>query len=50
VLEQLPLLGIHLDEVTKQLENEGVEKFNEPFNKLMETVAQRSPRLLTRES
>jgi len=39
VLEQLPRLGIHLDEVTRQLENEGVEKFNEPFDKLLETLA-----------
>jgi hypothetical protein len=29
--------------VTRQLEDEGVEKFNKPFDKLMETLAQRSP-------
>ncbi len=28
----------------RQLINEGVEKFNKPFDKLMETLAQRSPR------
>jgi len=44
VLEQLPELGISIDNVTRQLEDEGVEKFNKPFDKLMETLAQRSPR------
>ena len=42
VLERLPELGINIDTVTRQLEDEGVDKFNKPFNKLMETVAQRS--------
>jgi transaldolase len=49
VLEQLPELGISIDKVTQQLEDEGVEKFNKPFDKLMETLAQRSPQHLTRE-
>ena len=39
VLEHLPELGIHIDKVTQQLEDEGVEKFNKPFDKLMETLA-----------
>ncbi len=43
VLERLPELGIGIDNVTRQLEDEGVEKFNKPFDKLMETLAQRSP-------
>jgi len=43
VLERLSDLGINIDNVTQQLENEGVEKFNKPFDKLMETLAQRSP-------
>jgi transaldolase len=42
VLERLPELGIDIDEVTGQLEDEGVEKFTKPFDKLMETLAQRS--------
>ena len=42
VLERLPDLGIGIDDVTRQLEDEGVNKFNEPFDKLMETLAQRS--------
>jgi transaldolase len=40
VLERLPELGISIDNVTRQLEDEGVEKFNKPFDKLMETLAQ----------
>jgi transaldolase len=50
VLERLPELGISIDNVTRQLEDEGVEKFKKPFDKLMETLAQRSPQHLTRES
>ncbi|MGC8495336.1 MAG: transaldolase family protein [Syntrophobacteraceae bacterium] len=42
VLEQLPQLGIDMDDVARQLEDEGVEKFNKPFDKLMATLAQRS--------
>jgi transaldolase len=44
VLEGLPELGIRIDDVTLQLEDEGVAKFNAPFDKLMETLAQRSAR------
>ena len=43
VLEQLPALDLSIDNVTRKLEDEGVEKFNKPFDKLMETLAQRSP-------
>jgi transaldolase len=50
VLERLPELSIVIDHVTRQLEDEGVEKFIKPFDKLMETVAQRSARHLTREA
>ncbi len=32
-------LGISIDNVTMQLEDEGVEKFNKPFDKLMTTLA-----------
>jgi transaldolase len=41
-LTRLSDLGIDIDKVTQQLEDEGVKKFNEPFDKLMETLAQRS--------
>ncbi|MEO8049170.1 MAG: transaldolase [Acidobacteriota bacterium] len=47
VLERLPDLGISIDEVTRQLEKEGVEKFNKPFDKLMETLERRSSRQST---
>ena len=42
VLKRLAEIGIDLDIVAQQLEDEGVDKFNQPFDKLMETVAQRS--------
>ena len=49
VLERLPELGIDIDTITRQLEDEGVEKFCKPFDKLMETLAQKSPPRLKRE-
>ena len=45
-LARLPELGISMDKVTQQLEDEGVEKFNQPFDKLMAVLTQRSQRLL----
>jgi transaldolase len=42
VLERLPDLGIRLDDVTRQLEDQGVAKFNQPFDHLMENLARRS--------
>jgi hypothetical protein len=50
VLERLPELGISIDKVTQQLEDEGVEKFNKPFDKLMETLKGRSMSKQTRVS
>ncbi len=50
VLDRLPELGISIDTVTRQLEDEGVEKFTKTFDKLMEAVAQRSARHLTRHA
>lgn len=50
VLAHLPELGIDIDDVTRQLEDEGVEKFKKPFDKLMETLAQRSPQPVAREA
>ena len=43
LLGRLPELGIRIDDVTRQLEDEGVEKFCKPFDKLMETLARRAP-------
>ncbi len=38
VLDRLPELGINIDEVTQQLEDEGVEKFSRSFDELMEAL------------
>ncbi|OGR27614.1 MAG: transaldolase [Desulfobacca sp. RBG_16_60_12] len=38
VLTRLPELGLDLDQATQQLEDEGVEKFNQPFDSLMATL------------
>jgi hypothetical protein len=37
------ILGIIIDPVMRQLEDEGVEKFNRPLDKLMATPAQIPP-------
>jgi transaldolase len=42
IMAQLPALGISIDKVTQQLEDEGVEKFNKPFDKLMEILTKKS--------
>ncbi len=39
IMQRLGELGIQIDDVTQQLEDEGVEKFNKPFDKLMGTLA-----------
>ena len=39
VLERLPQLGINIDHVTRQLEDDGVAKFNKPFDQLMDSLA-----------
>jgi transaldolase len=44
VLTRLSELGIGIDKVTRQPEDDGVEKFSKPFDKLMETLAKTSPR------
>jgi transaldolase len=37
-LGRLPELGIDIDQVTRQLENEGIEKFNKPYDDLVKTL------------
>jgi transaldolase len=49
VLLRLSELGINIDVVTQQLEDEGVDKFNQPFDKLLETLVQRSAQPLKNE-
>lgn len=48
LLGRLPELGLRIDDVTRQLEDEGVQKFCKPFDKLMDTLAQRAPPRLAR--
>jgi transaldolase len=38
ILQRLPELGIDLNQVTQQLEDEGIEKFNNPYDSLMRTL------------
>lgn len=38
VLQHLSELGINLDRVTRQLEEEGIEKFNQPYDSLLCTL------------
>lgn len=42
VMACLPELGINIDILTQQLEDEGIAKFNEPFDKLMAALAKKS--------
>jgi len=42
VMAYLPELEINIDSVTQQLEDEGVAKFNESFDKLMAALAKKS--------
>jgi transaldolase len=42
VFKFLPELGINIDQVTQQLEDEGVEKFNKPFDALLQILEKKS--------
>ena len=42
IMARLPELGISIDKVTQQLEDEGVKKFDEPFDKLMAALTKKS--------
>ncbi|MCR5887563.1 transaldolase [Hymenobacter sp. J193] len=46
VLARLPELGIDLSQATQQLEDEGAQKFNEPFAKLLTTLEERRQAVL----
>lgn len=37
-LEQIKTAGIDLDAITQQLEDEGIEKFNQPYDKLLAAI------------
>ena len=45
-LRRLAELGIDLDQATQQLEDEGVEKFNQPFDSLMATLGEKRRQVL----
>lgn len=38
VLEKLKAGGIDIDQITQQLEDEGIDKFNKPFEKLLKSI------------
>lgn len=38
VLNELKNAGIKIDEITQKLEDEGIEKFNKPYHKLMDAI------------
>jgi transaldolase len=38
VLERIKAAGIEIDTITQQLEDEGIEKFNKPFEKLLQAI------------
>jgi transaldolase len=46
-LDQLAELGIDLSNVTNQLLDEGIEKFNRPYDSLIENIAQKKGELVT---
>lgn len=38
ILNKLKTAGIDIDKITQQLEDEGIEKFNKPFEKLLQAI------------
>ncbi len=48
VLAQLAQLDMDIDEITRQLEDEGVEKFNKPFDSLMKTLKEKRGKVLNK--
>ncbi|MCF2444108.1 transaldolase [Dyadobacter sp. CY345] len=38
IMEKIKAAGIDIDAVTKQLEDEGIDKFNKPFEKLLQAI------------
>jgi len=37
-LDKLKSVGINIDEITQKLEDEGIDKFNKPFDKLLQAI------------
>ncbi len=46
ILDSLPRVGIDLDQVTQQLEDEGIEKFIKPYDLLLKTLEQKRDAIL----
>ena len=42
IMARLQELGISIDKITQQLEDEGVKKFDEPFDKLMAALTKKA--------
>ena len=49
-LQRLAALGIDLNGVTQELQREGIEKFSQPFDQLLETLEQKRSVLEAAES
>ncbi|GHA60348.1 transaldolase [Pontibacter akesuensis] len=45
-LEQLKEAGIDLEDITQRLEEEGIEKFNQPYGKLLDAIAEQKKKAL----
>jgi transaldolase len=50
VLELLPEVDMDIDQVTQQLEKEGVGKFIKPYDRLMDTLAKKQSQALEKKS
>jgi transaldolase len=47
ILQRLPEFGVDLSRVTQQLEDEGIEKFNKPYDSLLRTLEAKRQAVLT---
>lgn len=47
IMEQLPGIGIDLNAVSAQLENEGIEKFNRPYDQLLAAIEGKKAHIIT---
>lgn len=45
MLKAIKEKGIDIDQITQQLEDEGIEKFNQPYDKLMEAIESQKSKL-----
>ncbi len=44
-LERLKAAGIDIDQITQQLEDEGIDKFNKPFEKLLKAIEEQKQKV-----